>query len=212
VADVEATEQPILVLTFLLLLLLDVGEGLCRLFQPLGLLVQSVADVLLTFFSGGKPGVEASEVYRLLIAHGRWMMSHVWALIACRRIMVASGNKGHASSLEVAGDLLIRLMLVIVKVVVLPYLARSLLPGSLRVMRRGLLLANMARMMHQGRSCFVETYIIGVGQAFQSGVFTTIPRVRVTSDSCGGTPTWSFLLLQIKDRNIHRIQTELSVG
>jgi hypothetical protein len=132
VADVEATEQPIPVLTFLLLqLLLDVGEGLRRLFLPLGLLVQSVADVLLTFFNGGKSGVEASEVYQLLMAHGRWMMSHVWTLIACRRIMVASGGEGHAPSLEVARDLLVRMLLVIVEVAVLPYLAWSLLPGSL---------------------------------------------------------------------------------
>jgi hypothetical protein len=97
VADVEATEQPIPVLTFLLLLL-DVGEGLRHLFLPLGLLMQSVADVLLTFFNGGEPGVEASEVYRLLMAHESWMMSHVWALIACRRVMVALGREGHAES------------------------------------------------------------------------------------------------------------------
>jgi hypothetical protein len=132
VADVEATKQPIPVLTFLLLqLLLDVGEGLRRLFLPLGLLVQSVADVLLTFFNGDKSGVEASEVYRLLMAHGRWMMSHVWALIACRRLMVASGKEAHVPSLEVAGDLLVRILLVIVEVAVLPYLAWSLLPRSL---------------------------------------------------------------------------------
>jgi hypothetical protein len=130
--------------------------------------VQSVADVLLTFFNGGKPGVEASEVYRLLMAHGRWMMSHVWALIACRRLMVASGGEGHVPSLEAAGDLLIWMLLVIVEVAVLPYLARSLLPGSLRVMWRGLLLANMARMMHQGRSCFVKTCITGVSRAFRT--------------------------------------------
>jgi hypothetical protein len=92
--------------------------------------MQSIVDVLLTLFNGGKPGVEVSEVYRLLMAHGRWMMSHVWALIACRRILVASSEEGHASSLEVAGDL-IRLLLVIVEVAVLPYLTRSLLLGSL---------------------------------------------------------------------------------
>jgi hypothetical protein len=65
------------------------------------------------------------------MAHGRWMMSHVWALIACKRIMVASGGEGHASFLEVARDLLVQLLLVIVKVAVLPYLAQSLLLGSL---------------------------------------------------------------------------------
>jgi hypothetical protein len=54
------------------------------------------------------------------MVHGRWMMSHVWALIAYRRIMVASNREGHASSLEIAGDL-IWLLLIIVEVAVLPY-------------------------------------------------------------------------------------------
>jgi hypothetical protein len=67
---------------FLLLVLSNVGKGSRRVFLPLGLLVQSVANFLLALFNCGEPGVDMSEVHRLLMAHGRWlmmmMMTHVY--------------------------------------------------------------------------------------------------------------------------------------
>jgi hypothetical protein len=81
--NVEATEQPVLIVLFLLLVLSNVSEGLCHVLLPLGLLVQSVADVLLTLFNCGEPGIDTSEVHWLLMAHGRWMMmAHVWTMEA----------------------------------------------------------------------------------------------------------------------------------
>jgi hypothetical protein len=73
-ANVEATEQQILIVMFLLLVLTNVGEGLRHVFLPLGMLMESVADFLLALFNYGEPGVDTSEVHRLLMAHGRWMM------------------------------------------------------------------------------------------------------------------------------------------
>jgi hypothetical protein len=90
-------------------------------FLPLGMLMESVADFLLALFNCGKPGVDTREVHRLLMAHGRWMMmmAHVWTMEAQRMVMEASCREGHASSLDVTGDLLVLLLLVVVKILVL---------------------------------------------------------------------------------------------
>jgi hypothetical protein len=85
-ANVEATEQTILIVLFLLLVLMNVGEGLRHVFLPLGMLMESVADFLLALFNYGEPGVDTSEVHWLLMAHGRWMMmmmmAHEWTMEA----------------------------------------------------------------------------------------------------------------------------------
>jgi hypothetical protein len=69
-ANVEATEQLIPIVLFLLMVLSNVGKGLCRVFLLLGMLMKSVADFLLALFNCEKPGVEAIEVQRLLMALG----------------------------------------------------------------------------------------------------------------------------------------------
>jgi hypothetical protein len=95
---------------------------------PLGLLVQSVADVLLALFNCGEPGVDMSEVHRLLMAHGRWKtMAHVWTMEARHMVMEAPCREGHASPLNVAGDLLVLLLLIVVEIPVLPPRVGSLL-------------------------------------------------------------------------------------
>jgi hypothetical protein len=128
-ANIEATEQPIPIILFLLLVLSNVGEGLRRVFLPLGMLMESVADFLLVVFNCGEPSVDMSEVHRLLMAHGRWMMmAHEWTMEAWRMVMEAPCREGHASSVDVAGDLLICLLLVVVKIPMLPLCTRSLLP------------------------------------------------------------------------------------
>jgi hypothetical protein len=73
-ANVEVTEQPISIVLFLLLVLSNVGEGLHRVFLPLDMLMESVADFLMALFNYDKPSVDTSKVHRLLMAHGRWMM------------------------------------------------------------------------------------------------------------------------------------------
>jgi hypothetical protein len=74
VANVETLEQlvPIVILLLLLLLLLDGGEALSCFFLPLGVLVRSVLDLLLSFLDGGEPGVKMSMLHLLL------MVSHGW--------------------------------------------------------------------------------------------------------------------------------------
>jgi hypothetical protein len=94
---------------------------------------------LLALFNCGEPGVDTSKVHRLLMAHGRWlmmMMTHVWTTKA-QCVVVETPCRGHASSLDVARDLLVLLLLVVVKIPVLPPCARSLLPRCLRVMGEG---------------------------------------------------------------------------
>jgi hypothetical protein len=84
-ANVQAIEQPILIVLFLLLVLMNIGEGLRRVFLLLGMLMVSVTDFLLALFNCGKPCVDTSEVHRLLMAHGRWMMmmmAHEWTMEA----------------------------------------------------------------------------------------------------------------------------------
>ena len=69
---------------------------------------------MLVLLDGGKPSVEASVFHLLLmVTHGRQMVAHVL-------VMEAMSREGHVSSLVAAGDLLTRLLLVVVKIVVLP--------------------------------------------------------------------------------------------
>jgi hypothetical protein len=91
--------------------------------------MESVADFLLALFNCGKPGVDTIEVHRLLMAHGRWMMmvAHGWTMEA-RHMVVEAPCRGHTSSLDVAGDLLVLLLLVVVEILVLPLCTGSLLP------------------------------------------------------------------------------------
>jgi hypothetical protein len=92
--------------------------------------MESVADFLLALFNCGESGVDTSEVHRLLMVHGRWMMmmAYVWTMEARRMVVETPCGEGHASSLVVAGDLLILLLLVVVKIPMLPLCTRSLLP------------------------------------------------------------------------------------
>jgi hypothetical protein len=62
-ANVEATEQPIPIVLFLLLVLSNVGEGLRRVFLPLDMWMESVVDFLMALFNCGKPGVNTSKVH-----------------------------------------------------------------------------------------------------------------------------------------------------
>jgi hypothetical protein len=83
-ANVEAIKQPIPIVLFLLLVLSNVGEGLCRVFLPLGMLMESVMDFLMALFNCDEPSIDTSEVYRWILVHGRWlmMMAHVWTMEA----------------------------------------------------------------------------------------------------------------------------------
>jgi hypothetical protein len=127
-ANVEATEQPIPIVLFFLLVVSNVGEDLCRVFLPLGMLMESVADFLLALFNCGEPSVEAIEVQWWLLVHGRWlMMAHVWTMETWRMAVEAS-CRGHVSTLDVTRDLLILLLLVVVKIPMLPLCTGSLLP------------------------------------------------------------------------------------
>jgi hypothetical protein len=114
--------------------------------------------------------------------------------------------------LDVAGDLLVLLLLIVVKIPMLPLCTGSLLPQCLRVMGSGLLPAIMPCMMYRGQSCLVKSGFASEGRTCWSGVFTMIPRVRVTCESSRGTPMrlLSFLL-QIKNKKLHHIQTKISV-
>ena len=87
-------------------------------FLSLGMLVKSVLDLLLVFLDGGEPGVKMSILHLLL-------------MITCGMVVVATGREGHASSLVATGDLLVRLLLVIVKIAVLPLPTWALLPRTL---------------------------------------------------------------------------------
>jgi hypothetical protein len=95
--------------------------------------MESVADFLLALFNCGEPGVDTSEIHRLLMACGRWMimimmmMTHVWTMKARRMVMEAPCREGHASSLDVTG-VLVLLLLVVVEILMLPLCTRSLLP------------------------------------------------------------------------------------
>ena len=118
VVNVEMAKQVVLVVILLLLLLLDGDKALFCFFLPLGMLVKSVSDLLLVLLDGGEPGIKTSTLHLLL-------------MITCGMVMVAMGREGHVSSLVATGDLLIRLLLVVVKIVVLPLPTWALLPGTL---------------------------------------------------------------------------------
>jgi len=107
VVNVEMAKQVVLVVILLLLLLLDGDEALSCFFLPLGMLVKSVPDLLLVLLDGGEPGVKTSVLHLLL-------------MITCGMVMVATDREGHTSSLVAPGNLLVRLLLVIVKIAVLP--------------------------------------------------------------------------------------------
>ena len=105
----------------MLLVLLDGGKALSCFFLPLGTLVQGVLDLMLALLNGSEPGVEASVFHLLLmVTHGWRMVAHVLIMIAHGVVMEATSREGHMSSLVAAGDLLIRLLLVVVKITVLP--------------------------------------------------------------------------------------------
>jgi hypothetical protein len=161
VANVETLEQPVPIVIFLLLLSLDGDEALSCFFLPLGVLMKSVPDLLLSFLDGGEPGVETSVLHLLLmISHGRWMMAH--ALITCTYgvVVEAVSGEGHVSSLEATGNLLIGLLLVVVKVTILPLRARALMLRTLRMMWGRLLPPSMSRLVHIGRSWLVPTCML----------------------------------------------------
>ena len=82
-------EQIAPALILLLLVLLDVGKAVSHFFLPLGVLVKRVLYVLLHFFYGCQPGVEAG-------------MLHLLVVVAYGLIMVATSREGHTSSLVVA--------------------------------------------------------------------------------------------------------------
>jgi hypothetical protein len=130
--DVETLEQLVPIVVLLLLLLLDGSKALSCFFLPLGVLMKSVLDLLLSFLDGGEPNVKMSMLHLLrMISHGRWMMAHVMIMRARVVVMEAASGEGHMSSLEAARNLLIGLLLVIVKIIVLPLCARALMPGTL---------------------------------------------------------------------------------
>ena len=96
------------------------------------MLVQSVLNLMLVLLNGGEPGVEVSVFHLLLmVTHGRRMVAHVLMMIACGVVMEATSREGHASSLLAAGDLLTRLLLVVIKIAILPLPTWALLPGTL---------------------------------------------------------------------------------
>ena len=101
-------------MVLLLLVLLDGGKALSCFFLPLGMLLQSVLNLMMVLLNGGELGVKASVFHLLvMVTHGRWMVGHVL-------VMEAMSREGHASSLVATRDLLIWLLLVVVKIVVLP--------------------------------------------------------------------------------------------
>jgi hypothetical protein len=73
-------------------------------------------------------------------------MSHVWTIEAWHMVKEAPCREGHASSLNVTGDLVLPL-LIVVKIPVLPLCTESLLLEIFRVMGSGLLLAIMPWVM-----------------------------------------------------------------
>ena len=118
VVNVEMAKQVVPVVILLLLLLLDGDEALSCFFLPLGMLVKSVSDLLLVLLDGSEPSVETSILHLLL-------------MITYGMVMVATGREGHASSLVATGNLLVRLLLVIVKIIILPLPSWALLPGTI---------------------------------------------------------------------------------
>jgi hypothetical protein len=88
---------------------LNVGDGLRRMFLPLGMLMESITDFLLALFNCGEPGVDKIEVHQWVLIHGRrlmmmmmMMMTHVWTMKACHMVVKAPCKESHASPLDVA--------------------------------------------------------------------------------------------------------------
>ena len=79
-------KQVVSVLILLLLVLLDISDGISHVCLPLRVLVQGVLDGMLGLFNGGQPGVEAD-------------MIHLLVMVAHLLIMVAIGRKRHTFSL-----------------------------------------------------------------------------------------------------------------
>jgi hypothetical protein len=72
--------------------------------------MESVADLLLVLFNCGELGVDTSKFHRLFVAHGRlmmMMMTHVWTIKAQHMVVETPCRERHASSLDIAGDLLV---------------------------------------------------------------------------------------------------------
>ena len=86
---VELLEQVVPVLIIVLLVLLDVGDGVFHVRLPLRVLVQGVVNVLLCFFNGGQPSVEVG-------------MIHLLVKVAHMLIMIAMGRERHTSILVAA--------------------------------------------------------------------------------------------------------------
>ena len=70
-------------------MLLDVGDMVSHFCLPLEVLVKRVLNVLLRFFYGCQPGVEAGILY-LLVVVAHWL------------IMIGTSKEGHTSSLVAA--------------------------------------------------------------------------------------------------------------
>lgn len=205
-ADVEAAEQPVPIVLLVLLVLMNPGEGLCRLLLPLSMLLKGIIDLLLAFFDGGEPGV------KVLMVHWWFLMESVWTMEACCVVVEASCREGHASSLGTTIDLLIILLLVEVKVTFAPPCTEFLLLGRLRVMGSRLLPSIMPWVVYLRWSCLIKPGVVGEGRSCCSGVFTMIPRIWVSCESGGGTPVgFRSFFLQIKNKRIHHIQTEILV-
>jgi hypothetical protein len=67
----------------------------------------------------------------LVMAHGSWMimmMTHVLTMEARCMVMETPCTERHASSLDVVGDLLVLMLLVVVEIPMLPLCTGSLLP------------------------------------------------------------------------------------
>ena len=89
----ETLQQVSSIVVLLLVVLLDGGKALSCFFLPLGMLVQSVMNLMLVLLNGGEPGVKASVFHLLLmVTHGWWMVAHVL-------VVEATSREGHASSL-----------------------------------------------------------------------------------------------------------------
>jgi len=92
----------------------------------------SVLNLMLVLLNGGEPGVEASVFLLLLmVTYGRQMVAHVLVMIALGMVTEATRREGHASSLVAVGDLLRRLLPIVIKVVILPLPTWALLLGTL---------------------------------------------------------------------------------
>ena len=73
---------------------------------------------MLVLLDGGEPSVKTSILHLLL-------------MITYGMVVVAIGRQALVSSLVATGDLLVRLLLVVVKITVLPLPTWALLPGTL---------------------------------------------------------------------------------